>query len=60
MKDLNEATETLNKHVEELSASVDWATDEIRRLRAENEELKLKVANLNYYIRMLTQGMTVQ
>lgn len=55
-KDLTEASEQLSKHVEQLAESVDWASDEIKRLRAENTELKLKIKNLTYYVRALTQG----
>jgi len=58
---LDEAADELGEHINSLAKSVDWACDELARLRAENWELqkqnlemKLRNDNLIYYIRSLT------
>jgi len=58
---LDEATDKFGAYIDSLAKSVDWACDEIARLRTENWELQkqilelnLKNQNLTYMLRSLT------
>ena len=46
--------EELDAMLKDIEIQSKWAAAEIRRLLAENMELKLKIENLNYYIRTAT------
>ena len=59
--ELDKAADELNEHIDSLANSVNWACDELARLRAdnwnlskENLELQLKIKNLTYMLRSLT------
>jgi len=59
--ELDKAADELSGHIDSLAKSVDWACDELARLRAdnwnlskENLELQLRVKNLTYMLRNLT------
>jgi len=58
---LDEATDELGEHISSLERSVNWACDELAKLRAENWELQkqilelnLRNQNLTYMLRSLT------
>lgn len=55
-KDLAKDIDTLCNNIENLVPDINWMVEEIKRLRAENLELQLKVDNLLFYIRKLTQA----
>lgn len=61
--DILKAADELNDNIESLGKSLDQSFNHIegllaanRRLRAENIELRLKVQNLQYFIKAISQG----
>lgn len=52
----SDALAELDTNIKGLEESAKWAVDEITRLRAENLELELKVKNLTYMLKTVTQG----
>lgn len=59
-KDITEIADELAADTIALAAEATWAIGEIKRLRAENTELRLKVDNLLYMLRKVTAGNVTQ
>ncbi len=60
IKDITQIADELTANIDTIEAEANWAIGEIRRLRAENMELRLKVDNLLYMLRNVTQGKVLQ
>jgi hypothetical protein len=59
-KDITQIADELTANIDTIEKESAWAIGEIRRLRAENLELRLKVDNLTYMLRAVTQGKVLQ
>ncbi len=59
-KDITQIADELTANIDTIEAEAAWAIGEIRRLRAENMEKQLRIDNLLYMIRKLTQGEVLQ
>ncbi len=59
-KDITQTVDELCANIETIERESAWAIGEIRRLRAENMELQLKVDNLLFMLRAVAQGKVMQ
>lgn len=51
---------TFNDNIDRIERAIDEKDAEIRRLKAENLELKLKVQNLEYFISTITTRRPIE